>query len=41
MLGKVKVEIGKLMTAEQLAKLPEQAQNSFKEKTGKGKKGKK
>ena len=41
MLGKIKVEIGKLMTAEQLAKLPEQAQNSFKEKTSKGKKGKK
>ena len=41
MLGKVKVEIGKLMTAEQLAKLPEQAQNLFKEKSGKGKKGKK
>ena len=41
MLGKVRVEIGKLMTAEQLSKLPEQAQNSFREKTGKGKKGKK
>ncbi len=38
MLGKVRIEIGKLMTAEQLAKLPAQAQNSFKEKTGKRKK---
>ena len=42
MLAKVRVEIGKMLTAEQLAKLPEQAQNSFKENTGKGKgKGKK
>ena len=40
MLAKVRVEIGKVMTAEQLAKLPEHAQNSFKEKTGKGKKSK-
>jgi hypothetical protein len=38
LLGKVRVEIGKMMTPEQMAKLPEQAQNSFKEKTGKGKK---
>ncbi len=38
MLGKVRLEVGKLLTAEQLAKLPEQAQNAFKEKTGKGKK---
>ena len=37
MLGKVRVEIGKLLTAEQLAKLPDQAQNGFKEKSGKGK----
>ncbi len=41
MLGKVRVEIGKLLTAEQLAKLPEQAQNAFKEKSGKGKKANK
>lgn len=40
MLGKVRVEIGKLLTPEQLAKLPDQAQNAFKEKTGKGKKNK-
>ena len=33
MLGKVRVVIGKLLTAEQLAKLPEQAQNAFKEKS--------
>jgi hypothetical protein len=39
-LGKVRVEIGKLMTAEQLAKLPENAQNAFKQKAGKGKKNK-
>jgi len=38
MLAKVRVEIGKMLTAEQIAKLPEQAQNSFKEKTGKKKK---
>ena len=37
MLAKVKVEIGKTMTTEQIAKLPEQAQNAFKEKVGKGK----
>ncbi len=37
-LAKVRVEIGKLMTSEQLAKLPGQAQNLFKEKAGKGKK---
>lgn len=41
MLGKVRVEIGKLMTAEQLAKLPEQVQTAFKEKSGKGKKANK
>ena len=41
MLGKVRVEIGKLLTAEQLAKLPEQAQNAFKEKSGKRKKANK
>jgi len=40
-LGKVRVEIGKLLTAEQLAKMPEQAQNAFKEKSGKGKKANK
>ncbi len=40
MLGKVRVEIGKLLTPEQLAKLPDQAQNAFKEKAGKGKKNK-
>lgn len=34
LLGKVRVEIGKLLTPEQLAKLPNHAQNSFKEKTG-------
>ena len=34
LLGKVRVEIGKLLTPEQLAKLPNYAQNSFKEKTG-------
>jgi len=38
MLGKVRVEIGKLLSPEQLAKLPDQAQNAFKEKGGKGKK---
>jgi hypothetical protein len=38
MLAKVRVEIGKMMTPEQMAKLPEQAQAAFKEKTGKGKK---
>jgi hypothetical protein len=38
MLGKVRVEIGKMMTPEQMAKLPEQAQNAFKEKVAKGKK---
>ena len=37
MLAKVKVEIGKTMTAEQIAKLPEQSQSAFKEKAGKGK----
>ncbi len=37
MLAKVKVEIGKTMTADQIAKLPEQAQNAFKEKAGRGK----
>jgi len=40
MLSKARVEIGKMLTPEQLAKLPEQARNSFKEKAG-GKKGKK
>ena len=40
MLAKVRVEIGKMLTAEQIAKLPEQAQSSLKEKTGKGKKSK-
>jgi hypothetical protein len=40
MLSKARVEIGKLLTPEQLAKLPEQARNSFKEKAA-GKKGKK
>ena len=40
MLAKVRVEIGKMLSAEQLANLPEQAQGSFKEKTGKGKKSK-
>ena len=40
MLAKVRVEIGKMLSAEQIAKLPEQAQNSLKEKTGKGKKSK-
>ena len=40
MLGKVRVEIGKMLTPEQLAKLPDQAQNAFKEKAGKGKKNK-
>lgn len=39
-LGKARVEIGKLLTPEQIAKLPEQAQNSLKEKAA-GKKGKK
>ena len=34
LLSKVRVEIGKLLTPEQLAKLPNYAQNSFKEKTG-------
>jgi len=38
MLAKVRVEIGKMLSAEQIAKLPEQAQGSFKEKTGKKKK---
>ena len=38
MLAKVRVEIGKMMTPEQMAKLPEQSQSAFKEKTGKGKK---
>jgi hypothetical protein len=37
MLAKVKVEIGKTLTAEQIAKLPEPAQNSLKEKPVKGK----
>jgi tRNA C32,U32 (ribose-2'-O)-methylase TrmJ len=37
MLAKVKVEIGKTMTADQIAKLPEQFQNALKEKAGKGK----
>ena len=40
MLAKVRVEIGKMLTAEQIAKLPDQAQNSLKERTGKGKKSK-
>lgn len=40
LLGKVRVEIGKLLTPEQLAKLPPQAQNAFKEKTGKRKNNK-
>jgi len=39
-LRKVRVEIGKLLTPEQIAKLPEQAQSSLKEKAA-GKKGKK
>ena len=39
-LSKVKIEIGKLLTPEQIAKLPEQAQSSLKEKAA-GKKGKK
>ncbi len=39
-LGKARIEIGKLLTPEQIAKLPEQAQNSLKEKAT-GKKGKK
>ena len=40
LIGKVRVEIGKLLTPEQLAKLPPQAQNAFKEKAGKGNKNK-
>jgi len=40
MLAKVRVEIGKTLTAEQLAKIPPQAQGSFKEKTGKRKRSK-
>ncbi len=40
LLGKVRVEIGKLLTPEQLGKLPPQAQNAFKEKTGKRKNNK-
>jgi hypothetical protein len=39
-LAKARVEIGKMLTPEQIAKLPEQAQNSLKEKAA-GKKGKK
>jgi hypothetical protein len=38
MLAKVRVEIGKMLTPEQIAKLPENAQGAFKEKAGKGKK---
>jgi phosphate-selective porin len=38
MLSKVRVEIGKMLTPEQIAKLPENAQGAFKEKAGKGKK---
>ncbi len=40
LLGKARIEIGKLLTPEQIAKLPEQAQSSLKEKAA-GKKGKK
>lgn len=40
MLAKARIEIGKMLTPEQMAKLPEQAQASMKEKAG-GKKGKK
>ncbi len=39
-LAKARVEIGKMLTPEQIAKLPEQSQNSLKEKAT-GKKGKK
>jgi hypothetical protein len=34
-LNKAKIEVGKLLSAEQMAKLPEQAQNSLKAKEGK------
>ena len=37
LLTKARVEIGKLMSAEQIAKLPDQVQNSLKEKAVKGK----
>jgi hypothetical protein len=38
MLSKVRIEIGKMLTPEQMAKLPENARGGFKEKAAKGKK---